>query len=112
MYCGSENPLWTCTHAFNKNVRCVYAICSMCKENLEGKSPTMKRRKRNESNGKNITKSCDDAHSQNHKIWNLKAFIDDSYLTTSYLSDNVTKGHHVPQKCAQCERIICNKKTC
>ena len=57
----------------------------MCKENLEGKSATTKRRKRNESNGNNITKSCDDEHSQNHKIWNLEAFYDDLYLTISYL---------------------------
>ena len=88
----------------------MYAICSPYNLILENQSTTTKRRKRNESNGKSITKYCDDAHSQNHKIWNLEAFFDDPYLTVAHFSDNVKKGHHVPQKCAQCERIICNKK--
>ena len=71
---------------------------------------TNKRRKRNESNGKSITKDCDDPHFQNHKIWNLEPYCDDSYLTVENLSMNVKKGQHVPQKCAKCDRIICNKK--
>ena len=35
VYCGSNKPLWHCKHAFNKQVKCVYAICSSCKITLE-----------------------------------------------------------------------------
>ena len=113
VYCGSKEPLWHCTHAFTKNVQCVYAICSSCKLHIESSlANTNKRRKRNESNGKSITKDCDDPHSQNHKIWNLEPYCDDSYLTVANFSMNVKKGQHVPQKCAKCDRIICNKKNC
>ena len=71
---------------------------------------TNKRRKRNESNGKIITKDYDDTHSQNHKIWNLEPYCDELYLTVANLSMNVKRGQHVPQKCAKWDRIICNKK--
>ena len=104
--------MWHCKHAFNKQAKCVYAICSSCKLNLENSSTKTKRSKRNDSSGKCITKDCDDPHSQNHKIWNLEPFADDSYLTVDNLSKAIEKGQHVPQNCAQCERIICNKTSC
>ena len=40
----------------------------------------------------------------------FRSVFDDPYLTVANLSDNVKKGHYVPKKCAQCERIISNKK--
>ena len=112
VYCGSDKPLWHCKHAFNKQVKCVYAICSSCKLTLESSSSNTKQRKRNKSSGKCITKDCGDPYSQNHKIWNLAPFADDSYLTVENLSKTNSKGQHVPQKCAQCELVICNKRVC
>ena len=98
-----------------KKVQCVYAICSSCKLTLENSFEKTKQRKRNDSSGKCITKDCDDPHdphSLNHKIWNLEPFADDLYLTVENLSKTVSKGQHVPQKCAQCELVICNKRVC
>ena len=112
VYCGSDKPLWHCKHAFNIKVKCVYAICSSCKLTLETSSARTKRRKRNETSGKCITKDCGDPHTQNHKIWNLAPFADDAYLTVENLSKTASRGLHVPQNCARCERIICNKKVC
>ena len=93
-------------------MQCFYAICSSYKLTLENSSTKTKQSKRNDSSGKCITKNCDDPHSQNHKIWNLEAFIDDLYLTVDNLSKTIAKGQHVPQNCAQCKRIICNKTSC
>ena len=93
-------------------MKCVYAVCSLCKNSLEHSTTIRKRRKRNESDSSVITKDCNNPHSQNHKIWNLKPYFDDSYLTVSNLTESVRKGKYVPQKCAKCERIICNKKSC
>ena len=114
VYCGSDKPLWHCTHAFTADVKCVYAICSSCKICIEETITTTsnKRRKRNDVSKCVITTDCEDPHSQNHKVCNLKMHCDDKHLTEANLSDNLRKGKNVPQKCSKCERIICNNKAC
>ena len=95
-------------------MKCVYVICSSCKICIEETTTITlhKRRKRNNVTKNAITKNCEDAHSQNHKVFNLKVHCDDQYFTESRLSDNLKKGRNVPQKCSKCERIICNNKAC
>ena len=95
-------------------MKCVYAICSSCKICIEETTTSTlhKRRKRNNVTKNLITKNCDDAHSQNHKVFNLELHCDDQYFTEARLSDNLKKGRNVPQKCSKCERIICNNKAC
>ena len=86
----------------------MYAICSECKNGLDDTSK--KRKKRGASDSLGITKDCNDPRSQNHQICNLEPYCDDKYLTVSNLSSNFNKGNYVPQTCANCTRIICNKK--
>ena len=109
VYCGSGEPLWICAHAFTPNHECVYAICSNCKYKIEGNEKT-KRRKRNDVDSTITTIDCNDPHSQNHKVHNLKDFCDDQYLTDTNLSTMVNKGKKVPQRCFECKRTIWNKK--
>ena len=74
-------------------MKCVYVICSSCKICIEETTTITlhKRRKRNNVTKNAITKNCEDAHSQNHKVFNLKVHCDDQYFTEARLSDNLKK---------------------
>ena len=100
MYCGSGEPLWICAHAFTPNHECVYAICSNCKYKIEGNEKT-KRRKRNDVDSTITTIDCNDPHSQNHKVHNLKDFCDDQYLTDTNLLTMV-------KKVKKCHNVVLN----
>ena len=94
MYCGSDESLWVCTHALTTNHKCVYAICSTCKYDIEDKDKkkNTKLRKKNDVDSTTISEDFSDPRSQNHKLHNLISFCDDQYFSDTYLSIMVNKG--------------------
>ena len=76
------------------------------------KLSSQKRQRRNVNSGKHgLTEDCNDPNSQNHSLCNLVDVTDDTYFTSDYLSKKAKQGHHVPFKCAHCNKKISNKNS-
>ena len=89
-------------------------MCSGCytkkDEEQSNKEKCNKRQRRHATSGKQgLTPECGDSNSQNHHLCNLVATTDDAYFAADYLSKKASKGHHVPSKCALCNKKISNK---
>ena len=116
VYCGSSAPLYSCKHAWAIHKTCTYAICNGCNESLWKKqiekSQYQKRQRRNVNSGKHgLTEECNHPNSQNHSLCNLVDVTDDTYFTSDYLNKKAKQGHHVPFKCAHCNKKISNKNS-
>ena len=91
-------------------------MCSGCytkkDEEQSNKQNPNKRQRRHAISGKQgLTPECGDSNSRNHHLCNLVATTDDAYFAADYLSKKASKGHHVPSKCALCNKKITNKNS-
>ena len=76
------------------------------------KLSSQKRQRRNVNSGKHgLTEDCNDPNSQNHSLCNLVDVTDYTYFTSDYLNKKAKQGHHVPFKCAHCNKKISNKNS-
>ena len=103
VHCGSKQPLWCCRNAFTVNNECVYALCSECYLNSQNANKV----KRKRGIASNLTSSdCNDPHSSNHFLTNLRTFTDESYLDKNFLAKKIKFGAMVPQICSNCRLHI------
>ena len=126
------NPIYMCEHALKSDHKCVYAVCNICKIQMDnmhyeniGCAKTTRSTFRNVINN-NIqdgrgfkramtNKYASDCHPRSaknkcdHTLCNLKAHYDTSYYEDAYLLKQKTQEASFPFYCSKCKKEIRRK---
>ena len=102
---SDTQPLWHCRMACDETHKCLFSMCFLCHQALEGDNKENEGHGKGNRRGRGASKGHRDKRTCNHALEHLEALTDITCCKLSCL-DKKTKEDNCPMKCCKCKKRI------